>query len=178
MAGRSRKKASGGGTPWYRAPWLGGVLLIACGLYGGLAITGDPGAWSGLLYGRQPDRLFPDGNPGGPVGSLFNVATRLGFGSLWCWAVPLGLLAFGIGSLTGRNDRVRAWLWRALPLWLVTTMWLGQRDWPLGQPGAATWDDGWRRSFLLGEFGSYSRWRCYFLCSHSTWRPMRGTARR
>ncbi len=139
MAGRSRKKASGGGTPWYRAPWLGGVLLIACGLYGGLALTGDPGAWTGLLYGRQPDRLFPDGNPGGPVGSLFNVATRLGFGSLWCWAVPLGLLAFGIGSLTGRNDRVRAWLWRALPLWLVTTMWLGQRDWPLGQPGAATW---------------------------------------
>ena len=139
MAGRSRKKASGGGAPWYRAPWLGGVLLVACGLYGGLSLTGDAGAWTGLLYGRQPDRLFPDGNPGGPVGSLFNVAMRLGFGSLWCWAVPAGLLAFGIGSLTGRNDRVRAWLWRALPLWLVTATWLGQRDWPLGQPGAATW---------------------------------------
>ena len=39
MAGRSRKKASGGDTPWYRAPWLAGVILIACGVYGGLALT-------------------------------------------------------------------------------------------------------------------------------------------
>lgn len=139
MAGRSRKKGSGGGAPWYRAPWLAGVVLVACGLYSGLALTGDPGAWTGILDGRQPDRLFPEGNPGGPVGSLVNVAARLGFGSLWCWGVPLALLAFGVGSLSGHNHRVRRWLWRALPLWLVTAMWLGQRDWPLGMPGAAQW---------------------------------------
>ncbi|MBK8166045.1 MAG: DNA translocase FtsK [bacterium] len=139
MAGRSRKKDSGGSAAWYRAPWLAGVLLIACGLYSGLALTGDPGAWTGILEGRQPDRLFPDGNAGGPVGSLVNVAARLGFGSLWCWAVPLVLLAFGVGSLSGHSYRVRGWLWRALPLWLVTTMWLGQREWPLGMPGAVQW---------------------------------------
>lgn len=139
MAGRSRKKASGDSAPWYRAPWLGGVLLVACGLYSGLALTGDPGGWTGILDGRQPDRLFPEGNPGGPVGSLVNVGARLGFGSLWCWGVPLALLAFGVGSLTGHSHRVRSWLWRALPLWLVTTMWLGQRDWPLGMPGAVQW---------------------------------------
>jgi DNA segregation ATPase FtsK/SpoIIIE-like protein len=115
------------------------VLLVACGLYSGLALTGDPGAWTGILDGRQPDRLFPEGNPGGPVGSLVNVAARLGFGSLWCWGVPLALLAFGVGSLSGHNHRVRGWLWRAIPLWLVTTMWLGQRDWPLGMPGAVQW---------------------------------------
>ncbi|MBM4131839.1 hypothetical protein FJ250_12565, partial [bacterium] len=138
MAGRSRKKDNGG-TPWHRAPWLGGVLLLACGLYGGLALTGDPGAWTGIVLDRQPDRLFPDGNPGGPVGSLFNVGARLGFGALWCWAVPVALLAFGVGSLAGANGRVRGWLWRALPLWLVTATWLGQREWPLGSPGAVQW---------------------------------------
>lgn len=138
MAGRSRKKGSGG-VPWYRAPWLGGVLLVACGIYGGLALTGDGGAWTDLVYGRTVDRMFPDGNPGGPVGSLFNVGCRLGFGSLWCWAVPLALLAFGAGSLAHRNDLSRRWLWRALSLWLVTTMWMGQPTWPLGEPGAAEW---------------------------------------
>ncbi|MBK7045894.1 MAG: hypothetical protein IPH48_05065 [bacterium] len=139
MAGRSRKKASGGDTPWYRAPWLAGVILIACGVYGGLALTGDPGPWTGLIYGRTPDQVFPDGNPGGPVGSLLNVTGRLGFGALWCWAVPLFLVAFGIASLANRVERPRAWLWRALPLWLVTATWMGQPGWPLGTPGAANW---------------------------------------
>ncbi|MBK7770581.1 MAG: hypothetical protein IPI48_08610 [bacterium] len=139
MAGRSRKKASGGDTPWYRAPWLAGVILIACGVYGGLALTGDPGPWTGLIYGRTPDQVFPDGNPGGPVGSLLNVTGRLGFGALWCWAVPLFLVAFGIASLANRLERPRAWLWRALPLWLVTATWMGQPGWPLGTPGAANW---------------------------------------
>jgi S-DNA-T family DNA segregation ATPase FtsK/SpoIIIE len=115
------------------------VILIACGVYGGLALTGDPGPWTGLIYGRTPDQVFPDGNPGGPVGSLLNVTGRLGFGALWCWTVPLFLVAFGIGSLANRLERPRAWLWRALPLWLVTVTWMGQPGWPLGTPGAANW---------------------------------------
>ena len=139
MAGRSRKKASGGETPWYRAPWLPGLLLVAWGLYSGLSLTGDPGPWTDFIYGHPPDQWFPDGNPGGMVGSLLNVVGRLGFGSFWCWAVPAALLVLGVGSLVGRPGRPRGWVLRALPLWLVTTIWLGQPDWPLGTPGAARW---------------------------------------
>ena len=139
MAGRNRKKPSGGDGPWYRAPWLAGLLLVAGGAYGALSLTGDAGPWTGIIQGRTLDRLFPDGNPGGPVGSLLNVTLRLGFGSLWCWAVPALMLAFGVGALGGNVARPRGWALRALPLWLASTAWLGQADWPLGASGAATW---------------------------------------
>ncbi len=142
MAGRSRKKASGGGTPWYRAPWLAGVVMIACALYGGLSLTGDPGPWTGILTGKDLDQLFPDGNPGGQLGSALNVIGRLGFGSLWAWAVPVALLLLGIGSLAQRIERPRGWILRTIPIWLVTATWMGQPDWPLGMPGAAEWGGG------------------------------------
>ncbi len=142
MAGRNRKKAKGGETPWYRAPWLAGVVMIACALYGGLSLTGNPGPWTGILTGKQLDQMFPDGNPGGMVGSALNVIGRLGFGSAWCWAVPLALLALGIGSLAQRIERPRGVILRAIPIWLVTATWLGQPDWPLGMPAAAEWGGG------------------------------------
>lgn len=142
MAGRSRKKASGGGTPWYRAPWLPGVVMITCALYGGLSLTGDPGPWTGILTGKSLDQWFPDGNPGGYLGSALNVIGRLGFGSLWAWGVPIALLLLGIGALAQRIERPRGWVLRAIPIWLVTATWLGQPDWPLGMPGAVEWGGG------------------------------------
>lgn len=150
MAGRSRKKASGGGTPWYRAPWLAGVVMIACALYGGLSLTGDPGPWTGILTGKNLDQWFPEGNPGGYLGSALNVIGRLGFGSLWAWGVPIALLMLGIGSLAQRIERPRGWILRAIPIWLVTATWMGQPDWPLGMPGAAEWGGG--AGYGLGRF--------------------------
>jgi DNA segregation ATPase FtsK/SpoIIIE-like protein len=116
--------------------------MIACALYGGLSLTGDPGPWTGILTGKDLDQLFPDGNPGGQLGSALNVIGRLGFGSLWAWAVPVALLLLGIGSLAQRIERPRGWILRTIPIWLVTATWMGQPDWPLGMPGAAEWGGG------------------------------------
>ena len=100
MSGRNQKKAkSTKERPWYEAAWLTGLLLVAVAAYTGLALTGNPGAWWGILSGENAGDFLALPNPGGPVGSVLNVTLRLVFGSLWCWTLPFLLATLGIELL-------------------------------------------------------------------------------
>ena len=105
MSGRKRKKAKG--PAWYEAPWLSGLLLLGVAVYAGLSLTGDPGQLNLVVEGAPITRVFPEDNPGGPVGSVLNVARRLVFGGLWCWVVPLIVAQAGLGFLFRRTFRSR-----------------------------------------------------------------------
>jgi S-DNA-T family DNA segregation ATPase FtsK/SpoIIIE len=130
VSGRNRKKAKKGQRPWYEAPWLTGLLLVAMAVYFGLALTGDAGPWWGILDGQGTDGLLAVENPGGPVGTVLNVTMNLVFGSLWCWTVPLLLVVTGVGFLFGRQQNLRPWILRAIPFWLVTSAWIAQPGGP------------------------------------------------
>ena len=133
MSGRTPKKPSKrkGGRAWYEAAWLTGLLLVACALYLGLALSGGTGPWWILATGGEVDSLVRPGNPGGPVGGVLSLGLHAVFGSLWCWLVPVVLGVLGIGFLAGRPAPVgRRLLW-ALPLWLVSGAWLAQPGGPL-----------------------------------------------
>ena len=147
MSGRNQKKAKkNGGSPWYEAPWLTGLLMVAVAVYAGLALTGDPGAWWGVLDGAGTGELLALENPGGPVGSVINVILHLVFGSLWCWTIPLLVGAVGLGFLVSRQRNLRPWVLRAIPLWLVTSAWIAQPGGPF------TGDSGVRLGGTVGMF--------------------------
>ena len=147
MSGRNQKKVKNrGGRPWYEAPWVTGLLLVAVAVYFGLSLVGDPGAWWGILNGQGTGDLLTLENPGGPVGSLINVSLHLVFGSLWCWSIPLLLAALGIGFLFGRQRNLRPWILRALPLWLVTSAWIAQPAGPFAD------ETGVRLGGIVGLF--------------------------
>ena len=91
VSGRNRKKAKqNGGARLVR------VRLVDAGCccwpwpsISGLALTGDAGPWWQRPHRRgTADPWSCPGNPGGPVGSVLNVALHLVFGGLWCWAIP------------------------------------------------------------------------------------------
>ena len=147
MSGRNPKKAKKQGTrPWYEAAWLTGLLLLAVAVYCGLALTGDPGSWWGVLGGRGAGDPLALENPGGPVGSLLNVALHLVFGSLWCWTIPLLLAVVGIGFLAGRQRNLSPWVLRTVPFWLVTSAWIAQPG------GVFTEETGTRLGGIVGVF--------------------------
>jgi len=151
VSGRNRKKAKQGARPWYDAPWLTGLLLVAVAAYFGLALTGDPGPWWGLLEGQGGGELLSLPNPGGPVGTFIDVMLHLIFGGLWCWTIPLLLAAMGIGFLFGIQRNLRAWVLRAIPFWLVTSAWMAQPGGPFS-PEAATRLGGVAGIFLARGF--------------------------
>ncbi len=131
MSGRNQKKAKKKtGRPWYEAAWLTGLLLVAVAAYAGLALSGDPGAWWGILKGESAGDYLAFPNPGGPVGSVLNVILHLVFGSLWCWTIPFMVAAAGIGFLVGGQHKLRPWVLRAIPFWLITSAWLAQPGGP------------------------------------------------
>ncbi|MEN8007824.1 MAG: DNA translocase FtsK [Candidatus Krumholzibacteriota bacterium] len=147
MSGRNQKKArKKGGAPWYEAPWLTGLLLVAVAVYFGLALAGDPGTWWGVLEGAGAGDLLALENAGGPVGSVINVFLHLVFGSLWCWTIPLWVGASGFGYLLGRQRGLRPLVLRAVPLWLVTSAWIAQPG------GIFTGDAGVRLGGAVGLF--------------------------
>ncbi len=147
MSGRNRKKAKAkNGKPWYESAWLSGLLLLAVALYMGLSLTGPVGPWWGVLSGATPTELITGDNPGGPVGSVINVALHVVFGGLWCWTFPVLVAALGVGFLVGNQGALRPWVLRALPLWLVTSGWIAQ---PNGAGGA---DTGARLGGLVGFY--------------------------
>ena len=116
MSGRKSKKANkSGGSPWYEAAWLTGLLLVAVAVYVGLALTGDPGPWWGVLNGQGLSDLLAVENPGGPVGSVINLALNFVFGGLWCWTVPLLTVIVGFGLLFGRLGNLRPWIRSGCP---------------------------------------------------------------
>ncbi len=129
MSGRNRKKASRKNRKiWYEAAWLSGLLLLAVALYTGLSLTGPVGQWWRFLTGEATADLIPAVNPGGPVGSVINIALHFVFGGLWCWTFPVLLAVLGVGFLTGKQATLRPWILRVLPLWLVTSAWLAQPE--------------------------------------------------
>ena len=103
MSGRTPKKPSKrkGGRAWYEAAWLTGLLLVACALYLGLALSGGTGPWWILATGGEVDSLVRPGNPGGPVGGVLSLGLHAVFGSLWCWLVPVVLGVLGIVLTAG-----------------------------------------------------------------------------
>ncbi len=147
MSGRSRKKAKKKkGNPWYESAWLSGLLLLAVALYMGLSLTGPVGAWWRVLSGDTPSDFIPSENPGGPVGSVINVALHLVFGGLWCWTFPVLLAVLGFGFLSGSQATLRPWLLRAIPFWLVTSAWIAQPE------GPANAEAGVRLGGLIGFY--------------------------
>jgi len=147
VSGRNQKKANKkGGSPWYAAPWVTGLLMVAVAVYCGLALTGDPGSWWGVLNGAGAGDLLALENPGGPVGSVINVFLHLVFGSLWCWTIPLLVGAAGFGFLVSRQRNLRPLILRAVPLWLVTSAWIAQSGGPF------TGDSGVRLGGAVGMF--------------------------
>jgi S-DNA-T family DNA segregation ATPase FtsK/SpoIIIE len=147
VSGRNPKKAKKQGTrPWYEAAWMTGLLLVAVAVYCGLALTGDPGTWWGVLSGQGAGDLLALENPGGPVGSVLNVTLHLVFGSLWCWTIPFLLVVVGIGFLAGRQRNLRPWLLRAVPFWLVTSAWIAQPGGPFAE------ETGTRLGGVVGVF--------------------------
>jgi len=140
VSGRNQKKAKKPGVrPWYEAAWLTGLLLVTVAVYCGLALTGDPGTWWGLVQGQGGGDLLALANPGGPVGSILNVVLHLVFGSLWCWSFPALVAIAGIGFLVGRQRNLRPWVLRAVPFWLVTSAWIAQPRGPLAEEAGIKW---------------------------------------
>ncbi len=139
MSGRNRKKARKNSKPWYESAWLSGLLLLAVALYMGLSLSGPVGPWWTVLSRGGNGDLIPSVNPGGPVGSIINVALHVVFGGIWCWAFPLVLAVLALGLLTGRQAVLRPWLLRALPVWLVTAAWIAQPGGPLTADAGVRW---------------------------------------
>lgn len=131
MSGRKQKKASRKGkVAWYESDWLGGLLLLAFAVYLGLSLTGGVGPWWHWVSGQTTGDLRDPDNPGGFVGSMMSVGLHGVFGGLWCWVFPVFLAVLSFGLLTGKTAACKPWLLRAVPLWLATTAWIAQPDWP------------------------------------------------
>jgi S-DNA-T family DNA segregation ATPase FtsK/SpoIIIE len=111
--------------------------MLAFAAYLGLSLTGEVAPWWGIVAGDGPVELFGWANPGGPVGSAFNVLLHMAFGSFWCWAFPVLLAVAGSGCLISRQASLKPWILRAVPLWLVTTAWIAQPGGPASEAAGA-----------------------------------------
>ena len=139
MSGRKAKKARSRSTgSLLESPWLGGVLLLALGLYLGLSLTGGSAPWWDLVAGGGGGiDLWRPGNPGGPVGSLLAVGLSALWGWLWVWALPLLVVAAGVGLMIRRTAFLRPVLLRLMALWLASAAWIAQPDGLLAPAAAA-----------------------------------------
>ncbi|MCP4293471.1 MAG: DNA translocase FtsK [bacterium] len=129
MSGRKPKKRKGKHFPWYEAGWLRGLLLLALSAFLGLSLIGGVGPWWEFIVGADHPawaELIDSNHLGGPVGSIFSALLYTVFGGVWCWAFPVFLGVSSITLLFGRPWILRSWIFRAVPLWIVTTSWLAQ----------------------------------------------------
>jgi S-DNA-T family DNA segregation ATPase FtsK/SpoIIIE len=109
---------------------------LGVAVYAGLSLTGEAGPLHQVITGDTTGQLFPAGNPGGPVGSVLNVALRLVFGGIWCWAFPVLLGVTALGYLFKRSFLSRGFMLKTAALWLVSATWLAQPDGPFDLSGA------------------------------------------
>jgi hypothetical protein len=156
VSGRKRKKANQ--AAWYESAWLTGLLLMAVAVYAGLSLTGDPGQLNLIIDGAPITQVFPEGNPGGPVGSVLNVTLSLVFGMLWCWAFPVLLAVSSFGFLFKRSFLSRGFMLKTAALWLVTATWMAQEGGPFGDEAAINLG-GVTGSFIARGFhGMFGLW--------------------
>jgi DNA segregation ATPase FtsK/SpoIIIE, S-DNA-T family len=126
VSGRKSKKRRGAkNKSWYQAGWLSGLLLVAIAAFLGLSLIGGVGSWW-LFSDGESVEFFDSTHPGGMVGSPLSVFLHLVFGEIWVWFFPVFLAATGIAFFLGRPAIIRPWIFRAIPLWLVTSSWLAQ----------------------------------------------------
>lgn len=137
MSGRKRKKRKNVERAWWEAPWLAGLFLVVLAVYLGLCLTGPEVPWWAVLDGGELDNPLDIVNPGGPVGSVLAFGLRVAFGSLWSWVVVGLLFAYGVAATVGRVAALGPVTRRLAPLWIVSTAWVGQPDWPWTDAAAA-----------------------------------------
>jgi S-DNA-T family DNA segregation ATPase FtsK/SpoIIIE len=147
VSGRKQKKARRKGkTAWYESDWLSGLLLLAMAAYLGLSLTGGVGPWWNRVAGHGQGQLLNPDNPGGVVGSVMSVGLHGVFGGLWCWVFPVILAVLGLGYLTRKNQILKPWLLRAIPLWIASAAWIAQPGGPFST------ETGARYGGIVGYF--------------------------
>ncbi len=140
MSARKAKKGSRRRRRWWESAWLGGILLLALGVYLGLSLTGPSTPWWLALRGEPTgDLVAARDNPGGPVGAVMSLTLRLAFGAAWCWFFPLLLLVLALHQFAGRRRSLVPRVRRVLPFWLASVAWIAQPAGLLDADRGAAW---------------------------------------